>query len=97
MRRLVQLDVAQPHLVCAGPGPVEHRSSHVDADDPAGGPCHLGGDEEVGAGAAAEVEHDRTRVDPLQQPVVGHAGEALDGRVGDAGQLGLGVAEFLRA
>ena len=36
------------------------------------------------------------RLDAAEHPVVGHAGEALDGGVGDARELGLGVAELLR-
>ena len=48
------------------------------------GAGHLGGDQQVGAGAAAEVEDDLARLDAAERPVVGDAGEALDGRVRDA-------------
>jgi hypothetical protein len=54
----------------------------------------LRGDEQVGAGAAAEIEDDRSRFDASERPRVGDAREALDGRVGNVGELGSRVVEF---
>ena len=87
---------SQAHRVGAGPRALEHGGRHVDADRAPGRARHLRRDEQVRARAAPEVEHDRPRVDPPEQPVVGDAGEALHRGVGHARELRLGVAELLR-
>ena len=92
----MQLDVCKAHLSRALCRALEHRGGHVNADHAAFGPSHLGGDQQICASAAAEVEHDGARFDATEQPVVGHAGEALHRRVRHVPQLGLGVAELLR-
>jgi hypothetical protein len=86
--------LARPVASGAGAGAFEHRGSHVDTDDAAVGARHLRGDEQVGAGAAAEIEDDRSRFDASERPRVGDAREALDGRVGNVGELGSRVVEF---
>ena len=58
-------------------------------------PDHLRGDEQVGAGAAAEVEHNLAWLDAPELPVVRDTGEALDTRLGHAGELRFGIAELL--
>jgi hypothetical protein len=94
--RVVQRDVRHAHLPRARLGALEHRRRHVDGDGVSGRAGHLRGDEQVGPRAATEVEHRLTGLDAAEQPVVGHSGEALDGRVRNARQLRLGVAELLR-
>jgi hypothetical protein len=42
---------------------------------------HLRGDQQVGAGAAAEVEHDRAFLDPPERVRIGIAAEAPDARI----------------
>ena len=91
----MELEVVDAHLVGARTRAVEHACGHVDADDPPGRPGHLGGDEQVRAGAASEVEHDLSGRDTPEHPMVGHAGEAVDGGVGHAPELGFGVAELM--
>jgi hypothetical protein len=95
-QRLVQLDVAKAHGVGARACALQHRRCHVDADDTPGGSGHLRGDQQVRAGAAAEVQNHRPGLDAAERPVIGDAGEALHGGVGHVRELWLGVAEVLR-
>src|SRR5207248_6402412 len=64
---LVQPDVRETHLAGTGLGPLEHRGGHVDADRAPRGADHLGGDQQVGARTAAEVEHDLALVDRAER------------------------------
>jgi hypothetical protein len=52
------------------------------------------GDERVGAGAGAEVEHPLTRRDPAELPRARNPGERADCRLGNVRELGR-VAEVL--
>ena len=61
-----------------------------------GGSGHLRGDEQVGPGTAAEVEHDGAGVDAAEDPGVGDAGEAVHGLIGNSRQLLLRVLQLLR-
>jgi MFS family permease len=54
----VQFDVLEAHLGGALACAVEHRRCHVDADHAAVRTDHLGGDQEIGAGAAAPAVSD---------------------------------------
>ncbi len=56
---------------------------------------HLGGDERVGAGAGAEIEHALAGCEATERPRVGHAGERLGRAHGHPGELGR-VAEVFR-
>jgi hypothetical protein len=89
---LVQLDVPETHGVRARARRGEHRRRHIDSDDPSLRPGHLRGDEQVGAGATAEVEHHLSWLDAPELPVVRDPGEALDACVGHARELGLGIS-----
>ena len=85
---LEELDVARAHLRGRRPGLRQHLRRHVDPGHAPSGADHLRGDERVGAGAAAEVEHALARRKGSVLPGVRHAGERLDGGVGYGGQLG---------
>jgi hypothetical protein len=56
----------------------ELRLGHVDSDDSSLRPGRAGGDEAVGAGAAAEVKHSFARRDRSEVEKVADAGERLD-------------------
>jgi hypothetical protein len=55
---------------------------------------HLRGDERIGAGTGAEVEHPLTRREPAQLPRARNPGERADCRLGNVRELGR-VAEVL--
>jgi hypothetical protein len=57
----------------------QHLGRHVDPGDVALLADHLRGDERVGAGAGAEVEHPLTRREPAELPRVCDPGERADG------------------
>src|SRR5438094_805096 len=57
---------------------------------------HLRRDQQVGARAAAQVDDGLPGLEAPEHEVVGHAGKAVHGAVGHAGELGLGIAELLR-
>jgi hypothetical protein len=87
-----ELDVVDAGLGGVGSGEVEHLVGHVEADGPASGGDAAGGDQDVGAGAGAEVE------DRLAGVEVGDGGgDATAERRGHGGLGrafgGLGVVE----
>ena len=76
-------DVGQFEQLGGGGGLGEHLGGHVDPDDVAGGSDVVGGDEAVEPGAGADVDDPFTGCDGPQRERVGHAGERLDGTVGE--------------
>ena len=54
---LEELDVGRARLGGVATGQFEHLVGHVEADRAPGGADAAGGDEDVGAGSGAEVEH----------------------------------------
>jgi hypothetical protein len=84
---LDEVDVRRAHLRRRGSGPGEHLRGHVDPGHLPRRCDHLGGDERVGSGAAANIDDVLAWCEPSEREQVGNAGERLDRRVGDAGEL----------
>src|SRR5207244_5730944 len=83
-----ELHVCRGHLGGGGARLRQHLRCQVDPRDMAVLADHLRGDERVGAGTGAEVEHPLTRREPPELPRVGDAGERADGAVGHVRELG---------
>jgi hypothetical protein len=84
---LDELHVRRAHLG-GGARLRQHLGGHVDPGDVPLLADHLRGDERIGAGAGAEVEHPLPRRQPAQLPRVCHPGERADRRLGHACELG---------
>jgi hypothetical protein len=83
------------HLCGGGASLSQHLGRHVDARYRAFVADHLRGDQRVGAGARAKVEHPLTFCEASHRPWVGDAGERLDRCFGHVRQL-VRVVEVFR-
>jgi hypothetical protein len=88
-----EADVRESELLGRPAGLGEHLGGHVDADDLAGAADLAGGDEGVESRAGAHVDHPLTWRQWPQRERIPHAGERLDGLVGERVDDGLVVAE----
>ena len=84
---LHELDVPHLHLGRSAARLRQHLRCHVDSGDVALLADHLRGDERVGAGAGAEVEHPFAGREPAELPRVCDPGERADGGLGHVREL----------